>query len=120
MMNDMNTKISDLKKIAEAFVAERDWQQFHNPKNLSMDIAIEAAELMELFLWTNTDTSASFSEPHRQKVSDELADIFFAILCFANATHIDLVAAFEHKLAEIKAKYPIEKAKGIAKKYTDL
>lgn len=119
-MNDTKKTVAELKQEAAAMVAERDWNQFHSPKNLSMGIAAEAAELMEKFLWI--DSKASFDElaTNRQEIEDECADVLIGLLCFANAANIDLSKAVEHKLALIKEKYPIEKSKGRATKYTKL
>lgn len=117
-MNDTKATLAQLKKIVQEFVRERDWEQFHTPKNLSMDIAVEAAEIMELFLWVKSEDSYESFKKHQQEVENEIADVLIAILCFANRTNIDLSAAFEKKLEEIKAKYPVEKVKGRSDKYT--
>lgn len=117
-MSDDTTTLEQLKKAAATFVQERDWQQFHSPKNLSMDIAIEAAEIMEKFMWIKDDDSLQHFEKIRSEVEDELSDTLLAILCFANTCNIDLTSAFSKKLEEIKKKYPIEKVKGRADKYT--
>ena len=118
MNSDDNVTIQQLKAIVEQFVQERDWEQFHSPKNLSMAIATEAAEVMEPFRWVKSDDSLEHFEKHRSEVEDEIADVFIAILCFINRTNINLSSAFEKKLEEIKAKYPVEKAKGRSDKYT--
>lgn len=119
-MDDARTTIDYLKKQVKQAFDERDWNQFHSPKNLSMDIAVEASELMEKFLWI--EGAASFDElkTNRQEVEDEFADILIALCAFANQCDIDIVSAFNAKLAELKAKYPVEKAKGRAVKYTKL
>lgn len=119
-MNDNQTKVSELKALAAHFVAERDWLQFHSPKNLSMNIACEASELMEKFLWVNSEQSGKELLDNRQEIENELADLLFGVLCFANVANIDLAGAFEHKLQEIAKKYPIDKAKGRREKYTKL
>lgn len=117
-MNDTTTTLEILKKMAQEFIQERDWEQFHNPKNLSMNIAVEAAEVMELFLWTKSEDSYESFKKNKTAVEDEIADVLLGILCFANSINMDLSAAFEKKLAEAKAKYPVEKVKGRADKYT--
>lgn len=119
-MQDNNTTIAQLKEKAAQFVQERDWAQFHNPKNLSINISCEAAELMELFVWTPEQESAKLLETKRTDIEHEVADIFFSLLEFCNHTNIDLVAAFERKFELIKAKYPVDKAKSSSKKYTEL
>ena len=117
-MEDSKKTIQELKDIAAQFIKERDWNQYHSPKNLSMNISIEAAELMEKFLWLTTQESIEEIDKNRQEISDELADVLFGVLCFADVAKIDLSQAFEHKLAEAAKKYPVEKVKGKHEKYT--
>lgn len=112
--------LNDFKDKVKQFVKERDWEQFHSPKNLSMDISIEAAELMELFLWCKSENSLTIFKEKEQDVKDEVADIFMALLCFCNVTGIDLEQAFLSKLKRTAQKYPVEKCKGKSTKYTDL
>jgi len=119
-MSDAVTTIKRLKEVAQTFIDQREWSSYHSPKSLSMNIAIEAAELMEKFVWITTQESHDQMHKNRQEIEDELADVFFSVLCFANAANIDLSKAFERKLKEIDQKYPIEKSKGKATKYTDL
>lgn len=119
---DSTTTIADLRNRVLAFVRERDWEQFHTPKNLSMALAGEAAELMEHFLWATAEQSrAIVDEPaKRAKIADELADVVIYALEFANMTGLDVSAAIEAKMAANAAKYPVEKARGRANKYTEL
>ena len=121
-LNDSATTISELKTRVLAFVRERDWEQFHTPKNLSMALAAESGELMEHFLWATPEQSRAIAlEPaKRSKIADELADVVIYALEFANMTGLDLSAAIEAKMASNAKKYPIEKAKGRAEKYTEL
>ncbi|HUR60197.1 MAG TPA: nucleotide pyrophosphohydrolase [Opitutaceae bacterium] len=121
-LNDSTTTISELKGRVLAFVRERDWEQFHTPKNLSMALAAEAGELMEHFLWATPEQSRAIAlEPaKRSKIADELADVVIYALEFANMTGLDLSAAIEAKMASNAKKYPVEKAKGRAEKYTEL
>ena len=114
---DQITTIQDLKIIAQKFRDERDWQQFHTPKDLSMYIAIEAAELMEKFVWLSTQDSLLEIEKNSQEIKDEMADVFICLVHFCNTANIDMSSAFEKKLKEIAAKYPIEKSKGKSTKY---
>ncbi len=97
-----------------AFARERDWEQFHAPKNLSMALAAEAGELMEHFLWCTPESPRrSLQDPaKRGKIADELADVVIYALEFANTTGLDLAAAIEAKMAANAHKYPVEKAKG--------
>ena len=107
-----------MKQMVAEFVSEREWNQFHTPKNLSMDIAVEAAELMELFMWCATEASFDILEARRTDVEDEFADVLIGLIAFANAANIDIFKAFAHKLEKTKNKYPIEKVRGKSDKYT--
>jgi NTP pyrophosphatase (non-canonical NTP hydrolase) len=117
-MDDTTTTLEQLKKNVQEFVREREWEQYHTPKNLSMAIATEAAEVMEPFKWVKSDDSLEHFKQHRAEIEDEIADVLITVLCFANSTGIDISSAFKKKLAEIKKKYPVQKAKGRADKYT--
>lgn len=121
-LTDSATTVSELKSHILAFVRERDWEQFHSPKNLSMALAAEAGELMEHFLWATPDQSrAVASDPaKRGKIADELADVVIYAIEFANMTGLDLSASIQAKMAANAKKYPVEKAKGRADKYTEL
>jgi dCTP diphosphatase len=121
-MTDDQTTMASLRSAVAKFMDERDWRQFHAPKNLSMDIAAEAAELMEHFLWVSPEASAQLAQDpaKRTDIADELADIVMACLQFANVTGIDVAAAVDAKLKKAALKYPIEKAKGRAVKYDEL
>ena len=113
-MNDSNTTIIELKKIVEDFVNERDWSQFHNPKNLSMALAIEAGELMDIFKWNSTqECDDMMSEKNtKQDATDELADIMIYALAFSNRNNINISSAIEEKMIKNRKKYPTEKFKG--------
>ena len=121
-MRDEEATLADLKQHVLAFVQEREWERFHSPKNLSMALAGEAAELMEHFLWMeNAESLAVFDDARRrEKVTEELADVVIYALEFANVCGIDLAAAIEDKVQKNGAKYPVEKARGNARKYTEL
>lgn len=121
-MNDQETKLQEIKDRVLAFAQEREWEQFHSPKNLSMAIAAEAAELMEHFLWQTPEQSKADMESDeiRHMVSEELADIFIFAIEFANMTGIDLAATIEAKMQRNAEKYPVEKARGRSDKYTNL
>jgi len=113
-MPDDQTTIADLRAQAEAFVAERDWAQFHSPKNLSMAIAIEAAELMEHFQWLTVEESRDLVEEGitRGQIVDELADVLIYCLSLANALDVDLSEAIVRKLAHNARKYPADEYRG--------
>jgi len=119
--NDQTTTISDLKKLVQDFRDERDWKQFHTPKNLAQAISVEANELLEEFLWkTDQEIDLLLKNPEsRCKVADELSDIMAFCFNFLNVTGIDLTQAMHKKIAQNREKYPIEKSKGNATKYTD-
>jgi len=119
---DSTTTISDLKLRLQAFVRERDWEQFHSPKNLSMALAAESGELMEHFLWATPEQSRAIAADasRRGRIADELADVVIYALEFANITGLDVAAAIEAKMASNALKYPVEKARGRADKYTEL
>ena len=121
-MTDAATTVGEIRERVLAFARERDWEQFHSPKNLSMALAAEAGELMEHFLWTESKASAATlaDAAKRKKIEDELADVVIYALEFANIGGIDLAKAIEAKLAQNAAKYPVEKARGRAVKYTEL
>jgi dCTP diphosphatase len=121
-MGDATTTVAELRERVMAFARERDWEQFHSPKNLSMALAAESGELMEHFLWAESkDSAAVLANPKkRAAIEDELADVVIYALEFANIGGIDLARAIEAKLAQNAAKYPVEKAKGRSVKYTEL
>ncbi len=121
-MKDVDTPLQDIKDRVLAFAQERDWEQFHSPKNLSMAISAEAAELLEHFLWQSPEASRAdmTDETLRAKVEEELADIFIFAIEFANVTGINIAAIIEAKMALNAQKYPVDKAKGRSEKYTDL
>ncbi|MGE0010102.1 MAG: nucleotide pyrophosphohydrolase [Candidatus Babeliales bacterium] len=120
-MKDKDTTFQTLKDTLAPLFKEREWGQFHTPKNLSMNLVAEAAELMELFLWSNTREQVDVElKENRQEVEDELADVVIAAITFAIATDIDIAKAIEHKIEIFKKKYPVELAKGTSTKYTKL
>jgi dCTP diphosphatase len=121
-LTDATATVAELRERVLAFAREREWEQFHSPKNLSMALAAEAGELMEHFLWAESrDTAAVLADPKKRgKIEDELADVVIYALEFANIGKIDLAKAIETKLAQNAAKYPVEKARGRSAKYTEL
>ena len=112
--DDRSTTIWALRQEMAAFVAERDWQQFHTPKDLAMSIAIEAAELMEHFQWLGSEQSRQeVQDPATQRaVADELADVMCFVLSFANICGIDLAGATRRKMASNRRKYPADHWRG--------
>jgi NTP pyrophosphatase (non-canonical NTP hydrolase) len=116
----MADSLNDLEDAIDAFIAERDWAQFHTPKNLTMAVAIEASELMEHFLWATGTESASPDPARKEMVAQEIGDVLIYLLRLARMLDIDVIAAARDKLVINRDKYPVEKAKGTAKKYLDL
>ncbi len=113
-MNDSSASISTLKDLVDRFVDERQWQPYHDPKNLAASIAIEAAELMEHFQWMRTDELAEVREnpAKMQEIGEELADILAYTLSFATTMNIDLSSALSDKMKKNALKYPIEQFRG--------
>lgn len=121
-LSDSSTTVLLLKERVLAFVRERDWEQFHSPKNLSMALAAEAAELMEHFLWATPEAARDVANDpaKRAKIAEELADVVIYALEFANATGLDVASSIEEKIEANGRKYPVEKARGRSAKYTEL
>ena len=111
--------LQELKARVRDFVAERDWERFHSPKNLAMALSVEASELVELFQWLTEAESAALDADRRRRVAEELADVLWFLVRLSDRLDIDLLAAAESKLAANAAKYPADRVRGNAKKYTD-
>ena len=99
------------------FRDDRDWKQFHNPKDLAISISLEAAELLEVFQWSGTDTT---NEGKKDKIKEELADVVNYCVLMADACGLDLDEIVQEKITKNNEKYPVEKAKGKSDKYTKL
>ena len=117
---DADTTILAVRERVSAFVRERDWEQFHQPKDLAAAIAIEAGELLERFLWqTPADIDAAVRRPEaRGRIAEELADVLIYCLSLANRLELDVATAIAEKLATNEAKYPAQLVRGRAEKYT--
>jgi dCTP diphosphatase len=115
----MQDSLEHLRATINAFVAERDWAQFHTPKNLAMAMIVEAAELVEQFQWDTPQESQNLSPEKREAVAHELADTFVYLLRLAEVLDIDLIDASNKKIAINAIKYPADKAKGSNAKYTE-
>jgi dCTP diphosphatase len=122
LRSDADTPIGHLKERIAEFARERQWEQFHSPKNLSMAMAVEAAEVMELFQWkTDQETQDLRSDPKLfRRVREEVADVAVYLLNLCNRLDIDLALAVFEKLSQNARKYPADLAKGSAAKYTEL
>lgn len=105
-------------KTIVAFVKARDWEQFHNPKDVAISLSLEAAEVLEHFQWKSPEEIENFIKNNKQDLADELIDVLYWVLLMSHYTKIDLPSAFERKMKQNEKKYPIQKAKGSHAKYT--
>ena len=109
--------ISKIQSQLEDFASERDWEQFHTPKNLSMALSVEASELVEIFQWLKPEESNSPNQKQIQEINSEVADIAMYLLRFCSVLGIDIEEAIEKKLEKNWLKYPVNLSKGNAQKY---
>ncbi len=115
----MTDTLESICQRANAFANERDWQQFHTPKNLTMALSVEAAELMEHFQWVTEQQSVNLPEDKLAEVADEIADVQVYLVMLADKLGVDILRAVEAKMVKNEAKYPADKVRGSAKKYTE-
>ncbi len=109
--------LEELQKDIISFRDERNWRQFHTPKDLAISISLEAAELLEVFQWSGEDV---FVNSKKEKIEEELADVIIYSFLMADVTGLDVAEIVTKKLSENRSKYPVEKAYGKADKYTEL
>lgn len=114
-MNDLD----EIKEKLRQFALARDWDQFHSPKNLSMALAGEVGELLELFQWLTEEQSNNLTREQRKAVEEEVADVFLYLLRLADKLGVDLLNAAKNKIVINEQKYPADKVKGSSKKYTE-
>ncbi len=112
--------MEELLKNIRQFNEERDWGQFHSPKNLAMSLAIETAEVMEHFQWLTQEQSSNLPTDKKKEISEELADVMIYLVNLADKLNIDLLKAAQMKIEKNRKKYPVTKAKGSYKKYSEL
>ena len=112
--------LDDLRDALRRFAAERDWEQFHSPKNLAMALGVEVAELMEHFQWVSEEHSKKLPAEQLAKVREELADVLIYLVRLADKLDVDMLAAARDKMVLNAAKYPADKARGHSRKYTKL
>jgi dCTP diphosphatase len=112
--------IEQLRVELRAFASARDWDQFHSPKNLAMALAVEAAELLETFQWLTEDQSRDLPPDMKQAAKEEIADVLIYLIRLSDQLGIDPIAAAHEKMIANEKKYPVDKARGTAKKYTEL
>jgi NTP pyrophosphatase (non-canonical NTP hydrolase) len=111
--------LHELKSRLREFAGERDWEQFHSPKNLAMALIVEAAELVEHFQWLSEEESLDLPDSALKEVAEEIADIQIYLVRLADKLEIDILAAAEEKLAENDRKYPASRVRGSSKKYSE-
>lgn len=121
MVKDNERKIHELKDKIKAFCDARDWDQFHNAKELAIALSIEASELLEIFRWKSEKEVAELFKDSKKKedIEDEMADILYFLVRIAQRYDLDLSEALDKKMEKNEKKYPIEKAKGSSKKYNE-
>jgi NTP pyrophosphatase (non-canonical NTP hydrolase) len=119
-MKQADATLTDLQADIRKFIDDRDWDQFHNPKDLSISLSLEAAEVLEHFQWKDLQEMNHYAKENKNEVGEELADVLYWVLLLANKLDIDLVEAFKLKMRKNENKYPIAKAKGSHKKYNEL
>ncbi|HEU4844239.1 MAG TPA: nucleotide pyrophosphohydrolase [Burkholderiaceae bacterium] len=108
-----------LRDDLRSFARERDWEQFHTPKNLAMALSVEVAELVEHFQWLPTGADAELDEQKRTGIRHELADVLAYLIQLADKTNVDLAAALREKMVLNRLKYPAERVRGDARKYSE-
>jgi len=118
---DSETNIQELKEIIKKFCEDRDWDQYHNAKDLAIGIVTESSELLDHFRFKSNDEIEEFlkSPSKKEEISEELADVFYFVLRLAQKYDIDLATSLNKKMEKNEKKYPIEKVKGLNKKYTE-
>ncbi len=121
-MRDEDTTIAQLKEIVKKHCEERDWDQYHNPKELAIGASVEASELLEHFIYkSDTEMREMLNNPKkRREISEEMSDTLYYIVRLAQMNDIDLATAFSEKMEQNRKKYPIDKARGSNKKYNEL
>lgn len=116
MSAELNSLIASLRQ----FSHDRDWDQFHSPKNLACALSVEASEVLEHFQWLSDEQSRALPADKRAQVATELADVLLYLLQLADKLQVDLVGAAQHKLLANAVKYPVDKSRGNSRKYTEL
>lgn len=112
--------VERLQQLLIEFRKARDWEQFHNPKDVAISLALEAAEVLEHFQWKSPEEIKEYIKKNKDDIGEELADVFNWVLLLAHDLDIDIIKASDDKIAKNALKYPVEKAKGSHKKYTEL
>jgi dCTP diphosphatase len=122
-LDRIDHRMSDLTDLTERILAFRDarsWKQFHNPKDVALSLVLEATEVLQHFQWKNESEVAEYIKGHKSEIGEELADVLYWVLLMSHDLGIDISDALIKKIDKNETKYPIEKSKGNAKKYTEL
>lgn len=115
--------MEDIKTLTDKIIRfrkERDWEQFHTPKDLAISLSLEASEVLEHFQWKTNDEIKEYIKIHKEHIGEELADVFYWVLLMSHDIDIDIIDAFNKKMKKNSEKYSVEKAKGKHTKYTEL
>jgi len=112
--------IAKLQDLVVQFRDERDWKQFHNPKDCAISLSLEASEVLEHFQWKSEEDVEEYVKSHKEEIGEEIADVLYWVLLMSSDLGIDISDAFVKKLEKNVQKYPIEKSKGKSTKYTEL
>ncbi len=112
--------IDELTKRIIAFRNDREWKQFHNPKDMALSLVLEAGEVMEHFQWKNTEEVEKYVKTNKAEIGEELADVLSWVLLMSNDLNIDILEALDKKITKNECKYPVEKSKGKHTKYNKL
>ena len=114
----MSATIKQLQAAIIKFREARDWAQFHNPKDVALSLTLEAAEVVEHFQWKSAEEIEEYIETNKDEIAEELADVFYYVLLLCHDMNIDLVQALEDKMEKNEKRYPVDKSRGSAQKYT--
>lgn len=115
--------MSDIKDLTDKIIKfrnKRDWKQFHNPKDVAISLSLEASELLEHFQWKSKEEIEEYIKKNKEKIGEELVDVLYWVLLLSYDLNIDIKKSFNKKMKINEKKYPVKKAKGISKKYTEL
>lgn len=115
----VNADLQALQDALRAFAQEREWEQFHSPKNLATALSVEAAELLEHFQWMTDEQSRTLTQEKRNDIAEEVADVFLYLVQLSDKLGIDVIEAAQRKLEINAAKYPVDLARGSSKKYSE-
>jgi NTP pyrophosphatase (non-canonical NTP hydrolase) len=117
---EIKSDLKELTKLVVDFRDDRDWKQFHNPKDLALSLVLEATEVMEHFQWKSPKEMYLYIKTNKEEIGDELADVMYWVLLMSNDLEIDIAEALKRKILKNNKKYPVEKATGKHDKYTKL